>query len=385
MMRHANMVGAAFALTALTYGLTRFAYGLLLPSIRAELSLSATAAGWIGGLAFASYCVGVVLAFTLVDRFGERWITVLAGTAATGAMAIIVVSWSGWDLGFAMTLGGLSTGLTSPPLASAVARTLSHPDQVKANGFINSGTAVGIVISGAAALVFSDSWRGLYVAFAGVGVMTTLWLWRTMPPRDTKVVVEKLHWNDVQTSGAVNLLSSSFMVGFASTAVWTFGADIMRDEVGFSGNQIALSWIALGVIGIAGSSTGALVQYLGLPAVHRLAIAMMSLAVVLLAAASAYSPLAFIALGMFGLGYIIATGVLLLWGISIYNRRPALGLSMPFLFVAVGQTAGAPVFGMVLDASGSITALGAFSIVMASGARFTAAKKTPFRECRPYK
>ncbi|MDP9840592.1 putative MFS family arabinose efflux permease [Neorhizobium huautlense] len=385
MMRHANMVGAAFALTALTYGLTRFAYGLLLPSIRAELSLSATAAGWIGGLAFASYCVGVVLAFTLVDRFGERWITVLAGTAATGAMAIIVVSWSGWGLGFAMTLGGLSTGLTSPPLASAVARTLSHPDQVKANGFINSGTAVGIVISGAAALVFSDSWRGLYVAFAGVGVMTTLWLWRTMPPRDTKVVVEKLHWNDVQTSGAVNLLSSSFMVGFASTAVWTFGADIMRDEVGFSGNQIALSWIALGVIGIAGSSTGALVQYLGLPAVHRLAIAMMSLAVVLLAAASAYSPLAFIALGMFGRGYIIATGVLLLWGISIYNRRPALGLSMPFLFVAVGQTAGAPVFGMVLDASGSITALGAFSIVMASGARFTAAKKTPFRECRPYK
>jgi MFS family permease len=86
MMRHANMVGAAFALTALTYGLTRFAYGLLLPSIRAELSLSAIAAGWIGGLAFASYCVGVVLAFTLVDRFGERWITVLAGTAAAGAM-----------------------------------------------------------------------------------------------------------------------------------------------------------------------------------------------------------------------------------------------------------------------------------------------------------
>lgn len=373
MMRHANMVGAAFALTALTYGLMRFAYGLLLPSIRAELNLSATAAGWIGGLAFASYCVGVVLAFTLVDRFGERWITVLAGTAATGAMAIIVVSWSGCGLGFAMTLGGLSTGLTSPPLASAVARTLSHPDQAKANGFINSGTALGIVISGATALAFSDSWRGLYAAFAGMGVMTTLWLWRTMPPRDPKVVVEKLHWNDVQTSGAVNLLSSSFMVGFASTAVWTFGADIMRDEVGFSGNQIALSWIALGVIGIAGSSTGALVQYLGLPAVHRLAIAMMSLAIVFLAAASAYSPLAFIAFGMFGLGYIIATGVLLLWGISIYNRRPALGLSIPFLVVAVGQTAGAPVFGMALDASDSITALGAFSIVMAIGASFSAA------------
>jgi predicted MFS family arabinose efflux permease len=98
---------------------------------------------------------------------------------------------------------------------------------------------------------------------------------------------------------------------------------------------------------------------------------------VFLAAAIAYSPLAFIAFGMFGLGYIIATGVLLLWGISIYNRRPALGLSIPFLVVAVGQTAGAPVFGMALDASDSITALGAFSIVMAIGASF-AAREAPF-------
>ena len=43
-----NLVAAGFALTALSYGLSRFAYGLLLPDIREELSLGATAAGWIG-------------------------------------------------------------------------------------------------------------------------------------------------------------------------------------------------------------------------------------------------------------------------------------------------------------------------------------------------
>jgi predicted MFS family arabinose efflux permease len=374
------MVAAAFALTALTYGLARFAYGLLLPSIRADLDLSAIAAGWIGGVAFASYCLGVVLAFTFVDHFGERCITVLAGSCATGAMTIIAVSWSGGSLGFAMALGGLSTGLTSPPLASAVARTLSHPDQPKANGLINSGTAIGIVISGAAALAFYGSWRALYVAFAGFGLIITFWLSWTIPPRNSKTVAEKLHWGDAQVPGALKLMASSFIVGFASTAVWTFGANIMQDEVDFSRSQIALSWIVLGVVGIGGSLTGPLVQHLGLPAVHRLSVAMMGSAIAIFAAAIGNSPLVYIALGLFGFGYIVATGALLIWGVSIYSRYPALGLSVPFLTVAIGQTVGAPIFGLLWDVGGSVSALAIFAMVMAVGASFTAAKKAPSRQ-----
>ena len=49
-----NLVAAGFALTALTYGLARFAYGLLLPQIRADLALDATQAGLISGSAFAA-------------------------------------------------------------------------------------------------------------------------------------------------------------------------------------------------------------------------------------------------------------------------------------------------------------------------------------------
>jgi predicted MFS family arabinose efflux permease len=382
-MQRANMVAAAFALTALTYGLTRFAYGLLLPSIRADLNLSTIAAGWIGGLAFASYCLGVVLAFTLGDHFGERCITVLAGSCATGAMAIIAVSSSAWSLGLAMALGGLSTGLTSPPLASAVAKTISHPDQPKANGLINSGAAVGIVISGAAALVFYGSWRVLYAAFAGLGLIITFWLFWTIPPQNSKNVAEKLHWGDAHVAGALNLITSSFIVGFASTAVWTFGANILQDEVEFSRYQIALSWIVLGLVGIGGSSTGSLVQHLGLPAVHRLAVAMMGLAIAIFAAAIDYSPLAFIALGLFGFSYIVATGALLIWGVSIYSRHPALGLSVPFLTVAIGQTVGAPIFGLLWDVGGSVSALAIFAMVMAAGASFTAAKKPPSEQMPP--
>lgn len=375
MTRTISIVAAAFSLTAVSYGLTRFSYGLLLPSIRADLNLNATAAGWIGGVAFALYCIGVILAFALVDRFGERRISMSAGLFAVGAMATAAASSSGWHIGLAMAIGGLSTGLTSPPLAAAVARVLHQSAQVRANGIINAGTAVGIVISGAAAIAFAENWRELYVGFASLGVLTTFWLWWAMPPQENEKATVTFSWRDIRATGAIGLTASAFLAGFASTAVWTFGANIMTDEFGFSSYQVALGWIILGSVGIGGSMTGLLSQHFGLRVVHRLSIGMMSLAILMFAAAKFHASLVFIALGLFGVAYIITTGALLLWGIVIYSRHPALGLGVPFLVVAVGQTAGAPFFGMMWENYGVVSALMVFAAIMASGARFSVTKR----------
>ena len=82
MKKGINLIAAAFALTALSYGLARFAYGLFLPQIREDLSLSVLAAGWIGGSAFAAYCLGIVIAFIGNGKLSTRTLAVLAGTAA---------------------------------------------------------------------------------------------------------------------------------------------------------------------------------------------------------------------------------------------------------------------------------------------------------------
>lgn len=112
MKGRAHLVAAAFALTALSYGLTRFAYGLLLPQIRQDLSFSAAAAGWIGGGAFAAYCIGIVFASLVGARPGERLMAVLAGVAATAGMGLVAFAASAPVLGIAVALAGLSTGFT---------------------------------------------------------------------------------------------------------------------------------------------------------------------------------------------------------------------------------------------------------------------------------
>lgn len=372
-----NLVAAAFALTALSYGLARFAYGLLLPQIREDLSLGATAAGWIGGSAFAAYCLGIVFAFLTGVRLGERNMAVLAGLAATLGMGLVVVATSAVVLGMGVALAGLSTGLTSPPLVSAVARQFDEEARPKANGTINAGTAAGIVFSGLAAMAFPGAWQELYVLFALIGAAVTAWLWFAVPAGVSSRNASAPSLRTILRPSFAGLCASAFLMGASSTANWTFGADIMRDELGFSEGRIALAWIVVGVSGIAGSATGILTYRFGIGPVHRTALFAMALGCLGLAAATMAPAVAYVAMGLFGAAYIVSTGAFLIWGIMLLPDRPDLGLGIPFLAIAVGQTVGAPLFGAILDAAGTGTALLSFAAIACSatvwGVRVTAA------------
>ncbi len=363
MSGRSNLVAAGFALTALSYGLARFAYGLLLPQIRADLSLSATAAGWIGGSAFAAYCLGIVFAFLVGERLGARALAMSAGSAATIGMALVALAPNTWVLGTAITLAGVSTGLTSPPLASAVAQRFDNETRPNANGMINSGTAAGIVFSGLAAMTVAGAWRELYALFVLIGGAVTLWLWFAMPSGATERNPRGLSLTTLTRPGLLGLCVSAFLMGASSTAIWTFGADILRDALAFGPSWIALAWIVLGAAGLLGSATGLLTARYGVGRVHRLALVGMALGLVGLAAASKLPVLAFAAMGLFGATYIVSTGAMLIQGIACLPDRPDLGLGVPFLAVAVGQTVGAPLFGAALDRLGSATALLSFAAV----------------------
>ncbi len=360
MRRGINLVAAAFALTALSYGLARFAYGLLLPQIRADLSLDVTAAGWIGGSAFMAYCLGIVFTFLANGTFSPRTIAVLAGLAATCGMALVAFSSSGWTLGLGIALAGLSTGLTSPPLASAVARQFSHDDRSKANGTINAGTAAGIVFSGMAALLAAGAWRELYTLFAMIGAGVSAWLWFAMPTAKDDGG-KGFSLMTLKRPGLFALCVSAFLMGLSSTAIWTFGADILRGEFRFTDAHIAWAWIALGAAGISGSLTGVLTNRLGTKRVQRLALAGMAVGTIGLAATSFSTAYGFAAMGLFGAAYIVSSGTYLIQGIDLLPDRPDLGLGIPFLVLALGQSVGTPLFGATLAGAGPPAALAVFA------------------------
>ncbi|KAA2214640.1 MFS transporter [Teichococcus oryzae] len=366
-MKGGNLVAAAFALTALSYGLARFAYGLLLPQIRADLSLGAGAAGWIGGGAFGAYCIGIAFASLAGAKLGERATAMLAGFAATAGVGLVALAPSALVLAAAIALAGLSTGFTSPPLASAVAREFSEHTRPKANGMINAGTAAGIVFSGAAALALAAAWRELYALFTLIGVAVTAWLWFAMPAGSPGREIGCVSPRTLARPGLAGLCAAAFLMGASSTAIWTFGADMLRGEFSFPEARIPLAWIALGLGGLAGALTGILVARFGIGSVHRAALLAMALGYGLLMAATAAPLLAFAAMALFGAAYIVSSGVLLIRGTMLLQDQPQLGLGIPFLAIAVGQTAGAPLFGTMLEGAGAWAAL-SMSAAIACGA-----------------
>src|SRR5699024_9835715 len=75
-----------------------------------------------------------------------------------------------------------------------------------------------------------------------------------------------------------------------------------------------------------------------------------------LAVGASHPVLALAACGVFGGVCIALTGVVLIWGVQVVTDRPARGVGLAFLFLALGQAAAGPALGAAADLAGPVTA-----------------------------
>src|SRR5215210_278673 len=144
------LVAPGLALIAVTYGLARYAYGLFLPEMREAFDLTPALLGVIGAGSYLGYCVAIVFSLVWTSRMGPRWMAVTAGVVAVAGMAIVACAPVAWVLAVGVLVAGSSTGLASPPMGEAVARSIREGLQDRANALINCGTSVGVALSGPA-------------------------------------------------------------------------------------------------------------------------------------------------------------------------------------------------------------------------------------------
>src|SRR5690606_30913845 len=87
-----SLGATGFALIAVCYGFSRFAFGLFLPQIDAEMSLSPTLSGLISGGSFLGYCIAISLSAYLTERIGARAVAIGAALVAAVGMAGIATA-----------------------------------------------------------------------------------------------------------------------------------------------------------------------------------------------------------------------------------------------------------------------------------------------------
>src|SRR5215216_1628168 len=315
------LVAPGLAMIAITYGLARFAYGLFLPEMRETLELSESVLGLIGAGSYAGYCFAVLGALVFTCRAGPRLMAVAAGTVAVVGMAVVASAPTAWVLALGVLVAGSSSGLASPPMGEAVATAIPEASQDRANALINSGTSIGVALSGPAALLVTEQWRIAWVAFALVGGAVVVWNAFAMPRKPVgddrregvaQTDVPRLSVRYLVGSRSVPLFAAATGVGFASAAYWTFSRDMVVRFGDLSGTGSTMLW--------------------------------------------AYSSAA-----LFGSTYIMLTGIILLWSVSVFHERPSAGLGAAFLLIAVGQVFGTFTAGALAGAAGLVVTFWAFA------------------------
>ncbi len=353
------LVAPGLAMIAVTYGLARFAYGLFLPEMREALDLSETVLGLIGAGSYAGYCFAIVVALVFTSRTGPHFMAVAAGAVAVVGMAIVAGAPAAWVVALGILVAGSSSGLASPPMGEAVATSIREELQDRANTLINSGTSIGVALSGPAALLAAERWRVAWAAFALIGVVVVAWNAVVVPRnrvgydrRDEVVPVPRSSARYLVDPRAVPLFVAATGVGFASAAYWTFSRDLVVRAGDLSATGSTLFWTVIGVSGLVGGLAGDLVWRLGLATAFRASLLCMAASIGLLAAAPGVLLPAYSSAALFGSAYIMLTGIILVWSVSVFYERPSAGLGAAFLLIAVGQVFGSPIAGAVAGFAG---------------------------------
>ena len=369
-MTPALRIGATgFGLIAVCYGFARFAFGLFLPQIDADLQLGPGLSGVISGGSFLGYCYTIVASAYLTEKIGARSVAVAAALVAAIGMAGIAFAPSAVWLAVAVMVAGSSTGLASPPMAGAVAAAVSPKRQDATNTTINAGTSVGVALSGPIALAMGGQWRLVFGAFALAAIALAVAVAVSIPASRGEKGGSGL---PSLTSPVIRLVAASFLMGAASTAIWSFGAQLASLRLGWNTSGIALLWTVIGASGIAGAMAGKLVDRCGIDRVHRVFLCVMAVGILGVGVSFTIPTLALVGGALFGSAYVMLTGAYLVWGVRALPDRPATGLMVGFLSIAVGQTAGAPAFGFLLDQLGGSSAVTVFAFIALVAAAFSA-------------
>ncbi|MFD8499843.1 YbfB/YjiJ family MFS transporter [Amycolatopsis sp. NPDC059657] len=175
-------LAAAFGLMlgpAVALGFARFAYALVLPSMRADLHWSFATAGSINTANALGYLFGALGAGKLAQRFGERRaftaglaITALAllASAATGQVAVLLT------LRLISGVAGAVCFVVGGGLMSQAGRDCSHARATLLLGIYFAGGGVGIVVSGllVPAALSWGGWRAAWLVLGGLSLLAML-------------------------------------------------------------------------------------------------------------------------------------------------------------------------------------------------------------------
>ncbi len=344
---------AGAAVVGVAFGMARFTFGLTLPALRHDPSLSATGLsdpllGLIAGGTFAGFLVGILGAPLLAARRGPRAPTTVGGVCGALGALLVTVAGSPGVLAAGAVLAGSAAGWVWAPysdLAAALARPAVRPGLVSA---ISTGTSGGLVLTGVVAILAGEQWRVVWatVALGSVAAAALNLVWvPAVAPRIGRGA-HPLPWAALATPALFAVVyQAAVALGF------TYAADVAR-TAGLSADARPVLFVIIGVVGLTGLWTGALTRRLGPTRVAAGCLAVLGVSLALFALAGRSPVLVLVAAAVFAAVYLIGAAVLAVWTGVVAPDDPGRALSVAMVIGAVGAIVSPVVVGSLLPSLG---------------------------------
>lgn len=368
---------------AVANGLARFAYGLVLPSMREDLAWSYAAAGWINTANALGYLAGAVLAFWLIRRVDQR-ILFVAGLLLT-ALSLLACGFTR-DVGW-LTVWRVMAGIGGAPAfiaGGALVSTLFRDDPRRnalAIAVYFGGGGFGMLATGIGLPLLLDvtgtaGWPLTWVAM-GLAALASL-----VPAAIAARAVEVPPLPGGQAGGVLPVaamapaLAGYFMFAVGYIVYLTFIVAWMRTS-GATPGAVALSWAAMAVAVV-------LSPFAWRPLLARvqggavLALACLTTAVGTILPLFGFGSLGFLLSGVvFGLALFIGpTSVTAFSRKNLPQSDWGRAVALFTILFAAGQTVGPVAAGLIADQTASI-GLGLFAaaLVLMAGAGLAALQR----------
>jgi predicted MFS family arabinose efflux permease len=241
--------GAAVAL-----GFSRFAYGLLLPAMRADLGWTYVEAGALNTAIGVGYILGALVAAWTAKRWGMAQAFV-GGFAASVLVLLLTAATSNFSALFALrTVGGISTAITfilGAALTAAICPAQNPLRRGMLIGVYAAGVSIALLLSGAAIpLILKDGaqhWPEAWVALgliSAAGLPPAWWAARSVPlAGGGSTAVLKLH--ELRQLAPTFLGYALFGAGYVG--YMTFIIALLQKQGG-SHEQVIWFWFVLGLV-----------------------------------------------------------------------------------------------------------------------------------------
>lgn len=373
---HTHAVRLALALSlgaAVSLGITRFAYGLLLPPMRADLGWSYTLAGAMNTVNALGYLLGALATPRLMRRWGPQQLLLggavlaslfmgLSGFFTAAAPLLVQRLLAGVASAFVFIAGGLLAARLGSVQPQRMGLLL---------GLYYGGTGWGIVLSaglvpGVLALAqdVPHAWAWAWWALALACVAATAVLWwparvlQQIPPPVAAEAASDFHWRPFGFA-----LAGYGMFGVGYIGYMTFVVALLREQ-GASGTAVTVFYALLGVAVLASSRiwAGLLDRCKGGQALALLC-AILGVATVLPALTAAWPVVLLSGLVFGGVFLSVVASTTALVRHNLPPQAWASGISAFTIVFAAGQIVGPTVVGWIADGPGGLARGLVFSAV----------------------